>query len=260
MAFYWRNPVCPTGKVPLNVSLESRMRKKRALIAFPCITLIWLACALTSAAAQTSTLPKGFVYVDQAIPDIKIDLRYATKHNFVGTPIDGYLQARCILTDKAARALKEVQDELQAFGLSLKIFDAYRPQQAVDHFVRWARDVQDTRMKAEFYPDVEKENLFKEDYIAAKSGHSRGSTVDLTLTSRAARPTDPGLDMGSGFDLFGPESWPASLHVSANARAHRMLLQLLMKKHGFEPYPKEWWHFTLKNEPYPDTYFNFPVQ
>ncbi len=234
------------------------MKKKFAL--FVCIMLACLVGTATVAAGQTPALPQGFVYLDQVIPGIKIELRYATKHNFVGAQVDGYLQPRCILSEKAAQALKAVQDELQPFGLSLKVFDGYRPQRAVDHFVRWAKDVGDTRMQAEFYPEVKKENLFREDYIAARSSHSRGSTVDLTLTSRAAKSTDPGLDMGSGFDFFSPKSWPTSLDVSAEARAHRMLLQVLMEKHGFVPYPKEWWHFTFKNEPFPDTYFDFPVQ
>lgn len=234
------------------------MKKKQAF--FLGIILIFLTGTLSFAGDHTSTLPEGFVYVDQVVPDIRTDLRYATGHNFVGTPIDGYLQSRCILTDKAAQALKTVQDELRPFGLCLLIFDGYRPQRAVDHFVRWAEDVNDTRMKAEFYPEVKKENLFKEDYIAAKSSHSRGSTVDLTIRSSTAEPADAGLNMGSGFDLFDPKSWPTSLDVSAEARAHRMLLQLLMKKHGFEPYPKEWWHFTLRDEPFPDTYLDFPVQ
>ena len=234
------------------------MKNKRAL--FIDILLVCLSVLLTMGATQSSTLPEGFVYADQVIPDLKIDIRYATKHNFVGTPIDGYLHPECILTDKAAQALKEVQDELRPFGLSLKVFDGYRPQRAVDHFVRWAKDVHDIRKKREFYPEVNKENLFKQDYIAAKSSHSRGSAVDLTLTSRAAMLTDPNLDMGSGFDLFDPKSWPTSLNVSVEARANRMLLQLLMKKHGFEPYPQEWWHFTFKNEPFLDTYFDFPVQ
>lgn len=227
---------------------------------FLLVMLSCLSALLTLETAQSSTLPEGFVYADQMIPDIKVDLRYTTKHNFVGMPIDGYVHPRFILTAQAAHALKEVQEELRTFGLSLKIFDGYRPQRAVDHFVRWAKDVNDARMKSEFYPDVKKENLFKEDYIAAKSSHSRGSTVDLTITSIAAPPNDTDLDMGSGFDLFAPKSWPTSLDVTTEARAHRMLLQLLMRKHGFEPYPKEWWHFTFRNEPFPDTYFNFPVQ
>jgi len=162
------------------------MKKKRAY--FIDIMLVCLSVLLTMGATQSSTLPEGFVYADQVIPDLKIDIRYATKHNFVGAPIAGYLHPECILTDTAAQALKEVQDELRPFGVSLKVFDGYRPQQAVDHFVRWAKDVHDTPMKREFYPEVNKENLFKEGYIAAKSSHSRGSTVDLTLTARAAMP------------------------------------------------------------------------
>lgn len=241
-----------------NDSQEAVMNKVRAT--FICIMLICLSGCQHLEATQTSFLPEGFVYVDQVIPDAQTDLRYATKHNFVGAPIDGYLDTRCILTEKAAQALKKVQEELRPFGLSVKIFDGYRPQMAVDHFVRWAKNVQDTSMKAEFYPDVKKENLFREEYIAAKSSHSRGSTVDLTITTGTARQNDPGLDMGSGFDLFGPESWPTSSDVPVEARANRMLLQLLMKKYGFEPYPKEWWHFTLRDEPFPDRYFNFPVQ
>jgi len=234
------------------------MKTKRMLVMF--IVCYCLMMQVSSTGCQASPLPQGFVYVDQVIPGIKIDLRYYTDRNFVGERIDGYLQPGCILSEQAAQALKAVQDELQAFGLGLKIFDAYRPQRAVDHFVRWAEDLLDTRMKAEFYPDVKKEDLFKEQYIAARSSHSRGSTVDLTITSLDAASSDPGLDMGSGFDLFGPKSWPTSLAVSPAARSHRMLLQVLMIKHGFDSYPQEWWHFTLKGEPFPDTYFDFPIQ
>ena len=148
---------------------------------------------------------------------------------------------------------------MSVFGLGLKIFDAYRPQRAVDHFVRWAKDIGEVRMKKEFYPNVDKGNLFKEDYIAEKSGHSRGSTVDLTVIGLDAKSGEAELDMGTAFDYFGPQSWPESPVVSAGQRAHRMLLQKLMEKHGFKPYPKEWWHFTLSREPYPDTYFDFPI-
>ncbi len=144
--------------------------------------------------------------------------------------------------------------------MGLKIFDAYRPQQAVDHFVRWAEALGDVRMKAEFYPDVAKENLFREEYIAARSSHTRGSTVDLTIVALDAPAGDSGLDMGSEFDFFGQRSWPHYADISGAQRAHRMLLRILMMKHGFKPYPKEWWHFTLKDEPFPDTWFNFPVQ
>ena len=210
-------------------------------------------------AIQTRELPQGFVYLDQAIPSLRIEIRYFSKHNFVGEPIDGYLKPRAILTREAADALNNVQKELANFGLGLKVFDAYRPQRAVDHFIRWAKDLQDERMKKEFYPGVDKSNLFKEGYISAHSGHSRGSTVDVTIVSLQT-PTGEEIDMGGNFDFFGKESWPNSSLPTADQRAHRMFLSLLMEKHGFVPYPKEWWHFTLKNEPYPDTYFDFPVQ
>ena len=209
---------------------------------------------------QEKILPDGFVYVDTIIPDVKVELRYYTTHNFVGVRIDGYIAPRCILTRQAAEALKKVQAELKLFGLGLKIYDAYRPQQASDQFLRWAANTSDARMKAEFYPEVDKKDLFKEGYITNRSGHSRGSTVDLTLVPLDAEDPDDVVDMGSPFDFFGPRSWPDNLSVEPGQRAHRMLLQVLMKKHGFKPYVHEWWHFTLKNEPFPDTYFNFPVQ
>jgi D-alanyl-D-alanine dipeptidase len=210
-------------------------------------------------AVQATELPQGFVYLDQAVPSLGIDIRYFSKHNFVGEPIEGYLQPKAILTRKAADALNNVQKELANFGLGLKVFDAYRPQRAVDHFIRWAKDLQDERMKKEFYPGVDKRNLFKEGYIAWRSGHSRGSTVDVTIISLQTAAREE-IDMGGSFDFFGKESWPNSSLPSAGQRAHRMLLSLLMEKHGFLPYPQEWWHFTLKNEPYPETYFDFPVQ
>jgi zinc D-Ala-D-Ala dipeptidase len=204
-------------------------------------------------------LPKGFVYVGELIPDLRVELRYAGAHNFVGQRIDGYRGERPILTRQATLALRGVQEELRRFGLGLKLFDAYRPQRAVDHFVRWANDPKDTRMKGEFYPHVMKEDLFREEYIASRSGHSRGSSVDLTIVS-LGDTTGRELEMGSSFDFFGKESWPEYRGISAEQRAHRMLLQALMTKHGFRHYPREWWHFTLENEPYPETYFDFPVQ
>ena len=204
--------------------------------------------------------PDGFVHCETVIPDLATELRYATMHNFVGTNIDGYRRPRCILTRQAALALREVQKELRPFGLGLKVFDAYRPQRAVDHFVRWAKNLDDTRMKAEFYPAVDKEALFKEDYIAARSGHSRGSTVDLTIVSLAGMPKGAELDMGTAFDYFAPESWPEDRTMTAQQRANRLLLQVLMKRHGFRPYAREWWHFTLDGEPFPATYFDFPVE
>jgi zinc D-Ala-D-Ala dipeptidase len=208
---------------------------------------------------QAIELPQGFIYLDEAIPSLHIEIRYFSNHNFVGEPIEGYLQPKAILTRKTADALNNVQKELANFGLGLKVFDAYRPQRAVDHFIRWAKDLQDERVKKEYYPRVDKRNLFTEGYISAHSGHSRGSTVDLTIVSLRI-PAGKEIDMGGNFDFFGIESWPNSAFPTADQRAHRMLLRLLMEKHGFVPYPQEWWHFTLKNEPYPDTYFNFSVQ
>lgn len=201
-------------------------------------------------------LPPGFVDVKKAVPGVVVELRYATPNNFLGTPVDGYESSRAVISEPAAQALARVQADLKVFGLGLKIFDAYRPQRAVDHFVRWARDPGDTRNKAQYYPDVDKRDLFKLDYIAERSGHSRGSTVDLTLVSLTDAQE---LDMGSGFDFFGVESWPDHPTLSTQQRANRMLLQQVMTRHGFKPYPKEWWHFTLIDEPYPDTYFDFVV-
>ena len=230
------------------------------------IVLLFLALALNLQSGRSladgpaGTLPEGFVYADETIPALRLDLRYAGAHNFVGERIDGYRKPRCILTREAAEALKKVQEELRPCGLGLKVFDAYRPQMAVDHFVRWTRTVEDTRMKAEFYPDVDKKDLFQDGYIAAKSSHSRGSTVDLTIVSLRGEDADRELDMGSGFDYFGLRSWPDSSLVQSPPRAHRVLLRMVMEKYGFRPYPQEWWHFTLKREPWPETYFNFPVQ
>ena len=215
---------------------------------------------LQAAAAEPGGLPQGFVYLEEYVPSVEIELRYYTKNNFVGRRIDGYEKHRCILTGEAAEALKGVQQELRPFGLGLKVFDAYRPQRAVDHFVRWAKDLGDTAMKATYYPRVRKGNLFNGGYIAARSGHTRGSTVDLTIISLGNGDRGRELDMGTTFDFFGPESWPDSPSMSVAQRAHRLLLQTIMQKHGFKAYSKEWWHFTLKEEPFPHTYFDFPVQ
>ena len=203
-------------------------------------------------------LPEGFVYIDEVVPGVRQDLRYAGSNNFVGRPVIGYVGHRAILTKEAARALAGVQQDLKAFGLALLVFDGYRPQQAVDDFVAWSKDPYETRMQAEYYPKVEKRLLFPEGYIAERSGHSRGSTVDLTLAS-ANEPYNP-LDMGTHFDYFGPESWPDYPGVIPQQRANRLLLQTLMQQHGFKAYAQEWWHFTYENEPFPDRYFNFLVE
>ncbi|MCH7613192.1 MAG: M15 family metallopeptidase, partial [Candidatus Marinimicrobia bacterium] len=176
-----------------------------------------------------SSLPEGFVYLNDVIPDIKIELRYYTDDNFVGERIDGYLKPKCILSKRAALALKKVQADLKPFGLGLKVYDAYRPQHAVDHFIRWAKDIKNIKMKGKYYPDLAKKDLFKEGYIAAKSSHTRGSTVDVTIITLDSKRE---LDMGSGYDFFNPKSWPNNPSMTANQRAHRMLLQTLMTDHG----------------------------
>jgi len=201
--------------------------------------------------------PKGFNYIQDKIPTIELEIRYHGENNFIGTAIDGYFAPKAILTIKATLALTQVQEELKSFNLGLKVFDAYRPQKAVDHFVRWGRDLEDRKMKAIYYPNVLKRNLFKEGYIAEKSGHSRGSTVDLTIIDLKSKEE---LDMGSSFDFFGVVSHVNYEKISTQQRANRMLLNQVMLKHGFKAYAEEWWHFTLKNEPYKKTYFNFDVK
>ena len=199
---------------------------------------------------------RGFVSVGEVIPDVLLDIRYYSSFNFIGERIDGYEEPAVLLTREAAEALAAVSREAMRQGFRLKIFDAYRPQKAVDHFVRWAEDPADTRMKAYFYPDLEKKDIIPQHYIAEHSGHSRGSTVDLTLFEMN---TQQDADMGGTFDFFGEKSHPDYAGVSEVQHANRMLLQKLMVKYGFRPLESEWWHFTLENEPWPDTYFTFPV-
>ncbi|RPD98198.1 peptidase M15 [Aureibaculum marinum] len=206
---------------------------------------------------KSGTLPDGFVYVKEIIPKLRTDLRYYSSNNFIGEPIDGYKKPKCILTKEAALALKNVQEEFEKLGFGLLIFDAYRPQRAVNQFVKWAQDSTDTRMKEQFYPNLDKKDLFKEQYIAAKSGHSRGSSVDLTIVSLK---TGHILDLGSPFDLFDEKSATNYKNITKNQRSIRLMLQRRMVKHGFKPHEKEWWHFTLANEPYPDTYFDFSIE
>lgn len=222
-----------------------------------CFLLSCLGIGMTDN-AHSQSLPMGFVYVDQVVPELRTDLRYRLADNFVGTTVDGYAGARAILTQQAARALGLVQTELRSQGLGLLIFDAYRPQRAVNHFARWAKDLSDTAMKQRYYPEVEKTELFSQGYIAARSGHSRGSTVDLTLVSLL--PPFQQLDMGTVFDFFSPSSWLDATGLSDTQEQNRALLQRTMKKHGFTPYSKEWWHFTLEREPFPDTYFDFEIR
>ena len=203
-----------------------------------------------------SQLPEGFIDVEKVIPDITVELRYHTSNNFVGTPIDGYQANTLILTKEAAYALQQVQEELENQNLCIKVYDGYRPQRAVNHFTHWARNLNDTINKKIFYPNVEKKNLFKESYIASRSGHSRGSTIDLTIIDGN---TGKALDMGSPYDFFGVESWVNFEGITIQQKKNRELLQKVMLKYGFRYYPKEWWHFTLIQEPFPDTYFDFVI-
>ena len=201
--------------------------------------------------APTPAQPEILVDLADIAPNIEIDMRYAGAENFVGAPIDGYEAPRCLLTREAAAALAAVQSDASKAGLALRVYDCYRPQRAVDHFVRWAADPTDARGKRAYYPNIEKTALFAEGYIAERSGHSRGSTVDLTVV---------GLDMGAPYDLFDPISRWDSEAVAPEARANRYLLRLMMKSRGFKPYDLEWWHFTLEQEPYTDRYFDMPIE
>lgn len=198
----------------------------------------------------------GFVSVGRLIPDVILEIRYYTTFNFIGDRIDGYEQPVALLTREAAARLKEVSCDLAGKGYRLKIYDAYRPQKSVDHFMRWAKDTADTRMKAYFYPDLDKSVLIPQGYIAEHSGHSRGSTVDLTLFDMKAQKD---ADMGSPFDFFGEISHPDYRQVTPEQYENRMLLRESMLRRGFRPLAEEWWHFILENEPYPDTFFTFPV-
>lgn len=217
-----------------------------------------------------------FVNLTDVVPDVILEIRYFSTYNFVGARIDGYEQPVALMTRQAADSLKAVSDEVMKMGYRLKIYDTYRPQRGVDHFVRWSKDIPDTAMRAYFYPHLDKSVLFDQGYIAAKSGHSRGSTVDLTLFDMK---TEKEVDMGGTFDWFGPESHPdfcgnpetgkytgdnhkspVGSKITPEQFANRMILRRAMLKHGFDAIDTEWWHFKLKNEPFPKTYFNFPVR
>ena len=243
------------------------------------VSIILLSCLISISCSRErihkSQFSQTFVTLTEAVPDAILEIRYYGTYNFVGERIDGYLEPTALLTNEAAQALKAVSDELIAKGYRLKIYDAYRPQRAVDHFVRWAEDVSDVKMKPYFYPDLDKSVLFEQEYIMAKSGHTRGSTVDLTLFDMA---TEKEVDMGGTFDWFGPESHPdfcgnpetgqyngdnskspTGRSITEEQFQNRMILRRAMLNHGFKPLDSEWWHFTLKNEPYTDTYFDYPV-
>ncbi|MFD9796723.1 M15 family metallopeptidase [Streptomyces sp. NPDC059070] len=255
------------------------MNKRTTLLAAAGALLSAGSLAPVAQAAPAPKAPADFVALDSVDSSILQEMRYATHVNFVGRRIDGYRQPLCILTRPAAEALHRAQRTLLAQGYSLKVYDCYRPQRAVDHFVRWAKDLTDTRMKAEFYPQVAKDRLFADGYIAEKSGHSRGSTMDLTIVelntptphAAPARPAGPcyapqdqrrpddSVDMGTGFDCFDPLSHTDNPRIQGAQKANRQFLKTTLAAEGFVNLPEEWWHYTYQPETYPQTYFDFPV-
>ena len=247
-----------------------------ALVAIGCAWLISGCSGNKKQAVNPTEDTSQFVTLTDAVPDAILEIRYFSTYNFVGKRIDGYEEPTALITKKAGDSLRAVSDELMSQGYRLKIYDAYRPQKGVDHFVRWAENISDTLMKTYFYPNLDKSVLFEQEYIMAHSGHTRGSTIDLTLFDMK---TEKELDMGGTFDWFGPESHPdfcgnpetgeftgdnhkspTGKSITAEQFKNRMILRRAMLSHGFKPLDTEWWHFTLKDEPFPETYFNFPVR
>jgi D-alanyl-D-alanine dipeptidase len=240
------------------MSKTVKAKNKNLFVRWVIVSLAVLAILVSwTVISNRNQLPDGFVSISDEIPTAIFEIRYFSEDNFVGTVIDGYHAPKAILTKEAAQALKKAADNLYEQGYYIKIFDAYRPQRAVDHFMRWAKDLDDTKMKKKYYPDLDKSVLFELGYIAEKSGHSRGSTVDLTLVDIS---TGKELDMGSGFDFFGEISNHGTDLITKEQEKNRNILRDAMVSAGFEVYPEEWWHYKLKNEPYPDTYFDFPVK
>ncbi|MEV2231096.1 M15 family metallopeptidase [Streptomyces phaeochromogenes] len=252
----------------------------RSLVTVLAALLAVTAASATARATSEPKAPADFVALRSVDPTIIQEIRYFTPHNFVGERIDGYQQPLCILTRPAADALHQAQQRLLGQGYTLKVYDCYRPQRSVDHFVRWAKDLEDQAMKAEFYPNVDKTRLFEDGYIAEKSGHSRGSTMDLTIVKLPAPPTRPyvpgeplvscfapqgerfpdnSVDMGTGYDCFDTLSHTLDPRIQGQQRANRLLLKDTLEGLGFVNLAEEWWHFTYKPELYPDTYFDFPV-
>jgi len=242
------------------------------------VSISLVSCA--GQAGRDDSLPAGFVSLSDVSGSIQLDIRYHTSNNFVGRPISGYVAANCILTEPAAAALATAQELAAAQGYALKVYDCYRPQQAVNDFVNWAADANDVFQQHRFYPAVPKNELFSQGYIAERSGHSRGSTVDLTLVPansrqlavdpfvnrydcRQAKPLrypDNSLEMGTGYDCFDELSHTDNSQISNEAKQNRQLLRSIMETAGFSNYPQEWWHYTLSNEPFSDRYFDFSVQ
>ena len=244
------------------------MKRAKLIISIAVCVIVCTGLLLYNNTKKTSDGSENFVVITDVIPDAILEIRYHSTFNFVGTRVDGYLEPTALMTRQSADSLKVVSDEMKTKGYRLKIYDAYRPQCAVDHFVRWAQNPSDTLTKRYFYPMLEKPVLFEQNYILSRSGHTRGSTVDLTLFDEA---TGKEVDMGGVFDWFGDESHPDFCGnpdtgeytggiLTEEQFRNRMLLREVMLRHGFLPIDSEWWHFTLANEPFPDTYFTFPVK
>ncbi len=215
------------------------------------LLLTLLTLTLLADDPKSGDTTEAFLNVNSQSPSIRYEMRYAGTDNFIGSPVDGYEEPICYLTKEAAIAVQKVQASLQKEGQTLRVYDCFRPQRAVDHFVRWAKELNDTKMKSAYYPGVNKKELFKLGYIAAKSGHSRGSTLDLTID---------GLDMGTPFDFFDPRSHTESDAVTKEQHKNRMRLKKVMEENGFQNYAEEWWHFTLKDEPFKERYFDFAIK
>jgi zinc D-Ala-D-Ala dipeptidase len=245
------------------------------------VLLALLAVGSAATAAHAGERPADIVDAAGIVPNLQLDMRYLGSDNFVGRPIAGYRAPKCYLTTRAAEALKGVQEELAKQNLGLKVYDCYRPRAAVKDFVKWGRDLGDEKMKAQYYPNVKKRSLFGAGYISSRSGHSRGSTVDLTIVplpappqlahdaavplascegSRDKRAPDNSLDMGTSFDCFSRHSHTAYSGLGPEQSKNRQLLRSVMARHGFRNLSTEWWHYSLRNEPYPNTYFDFPVE
>ena len=254
-------------------------RRSAALLAVVVASISAVPGSMASAQPE-SVAPTDFVALQDIDPTILQDVRYFTAHNFTGDRVDGYQTPMCILTRDAAEGLKRAQQQLNQRGYTLKVYDCYRPQRAVDNFVSWANDRNDQRMKAEFYPRVDKSTLFRDGYIAEQSGHSRGSTMDLTLVQlpvlparpylpdeplidctapASARFPDESIDMGTGFDCFDTLAHTLDPRIQGDQLKNRLLLKDALQAQGFVNYEDEWWHYTYQPDQYPGTYFDFPV-
>lgn len=218
-----------------------------------------LMAALTGQPGDETSMHSGFIDVTEAVPGIVAEPRYYGTNNFMGVRVTGYEAPKVVVSKEVGAALAAVQAELEGRGMAIKIYDGYRPQRAVDHFMRWIADPTDTKNKSDYYPNVPKGELVERGYIAEKSGHSRGGSVDLTLVQRADDGSWQELDMGTNWDMLDVRSHAITDLISESAQANRKLLADLMVKHGFRPYSEEWWHFTLDPEPHPGTYFDFPI-